>query len=227
MTSQRQPPVLDVLINRTVMETPVGPATTTFRFNRRAGPLDSIMAGEWTFGGTRITASLEDADGLGLPVPGSLTLDVSSVLTVASGNYSITLPFVDYTQATDPFNSPLNAARIDFTGALDSNLLPSQGGTADVFITLPLGGTPSPVTTTVQVWATRRDFLGRDFVTAVDSSLISISDSRFLVRNLGHPWEVGDTLTDEYGDVRTVRGVAHYPAGRGAFLEVLARRLGN
>ena len=84
---------------------------------------------------------------------------------------------------------------------------------------------PGPITT-VKVWAARQDFLGRDFVTSQPGGLLSISDSRFIVRAGGIGWQEGDTITDDAGDVRHIRGVSEYPAGRGRFLELLARHIG-
>ena len=75
------------------------------------------------------------------------------------------------------------------------------------------------------VWATRRDFSARDFVEAGNLGLITVSDSRFIVRALGPPWSEGDQFTDDEGFRRTVRGVSNH-GDRGRYLEVLGRRLG-
>ena len=85
---------------------------------------------------------------------------------------------------------------------------------------------PGPVTT-VKVWSARMDYQGKDFVTSQPGGLQSISDTRFVVRAGGIGWQEGDTIIDDAGDVRHIRGVSEYPAGRGRFLELLARRIGN
>ena len=79
--------------------------------------------------------------------------------------------------------------------------------------------------TRLPVWAARRDFSARDFVQSGNLGLITVSDSRFIVRALGPDWVEGDVFHDENGIRRTVQGVSNYGA-RGRYLEVLGRRLG-
>ena len=74
------------------------------------------------------------------------------------------------------------------------------------------------------VWAARRDFSPRDFVEAGDLGLVTVADTRFVVRALGPAWIEGDQFTDDEGQLRTVRGVSNYGA-RGRYLEVVGRRI--
>ena len=75
------------------------------------------------------------------------------------------------------------------------------------------------------VWAARRDFSARDFIQVGNVGLVTVADSRFIVRDLGPPWSEGDQFTDDEGFRRTVRGVSNH-GERGRYLEVLGRRLG-
>ena len=79
--------------------------------------------------------------------------------------------------------------------------------------------------TTVKLWAARRDFPARDFLDSTTAGLVTIMDSRFIVRDTGAAWATGDTFTDDEGKQRTVQGVSEV-YGRGRFLELLARRVG-
>ena len=79
--------------------------------------------------------------------------------------------------------------------------------------------------TLLKVWAARRDFTARDFVQAGSFGLITVSDSRFIIRALGVAWVEGEVFLDDEGFRRTVRGVSNH-GERGRYLEVLGRRLG-
>ena len=79
--------------------------------------------------------------------------------------------------------------------------------------------------TTVKLWAARRDFPARDFLDSTTAGLVTIMDSRFIVRDTGAAWATGDTFTDDEGKQQTVQGVSEV-YGRGRFLELLARRVG-
>ena len=79
--------------------------------------------------------------------------------------------------------------------------------------------------TLLKVWAARRDFAARDFVQAGNLGLITVADSRFIVRALGPAWNEGDVFQDDDGIRRTVQGVSNH-GERGWYLEVLGRRLG-
>ena len=86
----------------------------------------------------------------------------------------------------------------------------------------PLGN-PLPPTgeaTEVKLWAGRRDFSGRDFSQVVQGALISIRDTRYIVRVESGPWAAGDTFKDEDGATLSVQGVQQI--GR-QYLELLAR----
>ena len=85
----------------------------------------------------------------------------------------------------------------------------------------PLGNPLPPTSETeVKVWAQRKDFSGRDFSQVVQGSLITIRDTRYIVRAESGPWAAGDTFTDENGVTLSLQGVEQI--GR-QYLELLAR----
>ena len=85
----------------------------------------------------------------------------------------------------------------------------------------PLGNPLPPTSETeVKLWAGRRDFSGRDFSQAVAGGLVSIRDTRYIVRAESGPWAAGDTFADEDGVTLAVQGVQQI--GR-SYLELLAR----
>ena len=85
----------------------------------------------------------------------------------------------------------------------------------------PLGNPLPPTSETeVKLWAARRDFTGRDFSQVVQGSLITIRDTRYIVRAESGPWAAGDSFEAEDGVTLTVQGVQQI--GR-RYLELLAR----
>ena len=72
-----------------------------------------------------------------------------------------------------------------------------------------------------RVWAERRDFTGRNTLEVSQTAVLPIVDTRYTIRaEVGTALKVGDTLTDENGEVR---GIAEM--GR-QYLELLTRRIG-
>ena len=100
--------------------------------------------------------------------------------------------------------------------------LPGNSSTQSRAIALVLHtGPPVPLL----VWATRRDFAASDFITAGAGGPLVVGDVRYLVRDVGEAWAVGDEFTDEDGSRRFVKGIAK--VGRGRFLELFARNIGG
>ena len=84
---------------------------------------------------------------------------------------------------------------------------------------------PGPITT-VRLWAARRDFAARDFIQVTTGGLITIMDSRYIIRSESWPDAApADTFTDDDGAMRTVQGVSQVLGGR--YLELLARRVSS
>ena len=109
-------------------------------------------------------------------------------------------------------------APLVFTLDFDGDL-PTSGDVLKV--RLP-GGVDVEVTTTeeVKIWASRRDFGWKDFSQVVQGSLLTIRDTRYVVRVESGPWTAGDSFTDEDGNTLNVQGVQQL--GR-QYLELLAR----
>ena len=74
----------------------------------------------------------------------------------------------------------------------------------------------------VNVWHRRTDFEARDFVQTTDAGLVTVKDTRLLVRASTGPWVEGDVITDDRGETRTIEGVSEVGT-RGRYLESLAR----
>ncbi len=75
-----------------------------------------------------------------------------------------------------------------------------------------------------QVWASRRDFTGRDFLSTTADREAVVGLSRWTVRAGGVTWREGDTFEDADGQTWTVEGVAQLDRGR--FVELTAKRVG-
>ena len=85
----------------------------------------------------------------------------------------------------------------------------------------PLGNPLPPTSETeVKLWAQRRDFTGRDFSQVVQGGLVTVRDTRYIVRAESGPWSPGDTFLDEDGVTLTVQGVQQIER---AYLELLVR----
>ena len=87
------------------------------------------------------------------------------------------------------------------------------------------GGMDIEVTTTeeVKIWAARMDFSGKDFSQVLQGGIITIRDTRYIVRAESGPWAAGDSFQDEDGVTLTVQGVQLI--GR-QYVELLAREGG-
>ena len=145
-----------------------------------------------------------------------LTLPVSGVEVSWDGGAVETLSITALLERRTGFNETLTALHLTFDGTLPA------AGTA-LTLMLPSAGTQTVIrTATVNVWAARRDFRGRDFLRVSDTgSLITITSTRFIVRHEGPAWDTGDVFTDDQGATQTVQGVGEI--GRGRWLELLTQ----
>ena len=149
---------------------------------------------------------------------GSFPLDletpVSGVEVSFDGGEATELTIATITIERHPFTNLPTVYTLDFDGDL-----PTSGETLKVRIP---GDQDITVTTTedVLIWAQRRDFSWRDFSQVVQGSLISIQDTRYVVRAESGPWVAGDIFTNEDGIRFNVQGVQQL--GR-QYLELLAR----
>lgn len=215
MTIRRNDFVLDRLLTR---ETSIpGPvvADPTYRFDDKESNAGNVRSlGSWAIDGLDLIVYDHDADGVTLPVQGSIELDAESMVTITSGEYTFTTTLISYHYATNPFGQPYaNTRRL---GLAVAPVIPSGSFT----VSLPIAAEATVILGTKRVWCTRQDFRGRDQINIGVGSNFSLADTRIIVRN-DDSWASMDEFDFE-GDSYTVRGVAAI-GGRKQFLELLAR----
>ena len=214
MTNRHLEYVLDRLLSR---ETSIpGPTVdTTYRFNGKASGITNVDAvGRWFLDGVNLYVYEEDADGVALPVGGSLTLVDTSIVHIVAGSYNLATPLLAYQAGLNPLGQALPDTR-----RLELAMSPAIVG-GDFTISIPTGQEQTTIMGTKKVWCTRLDFRGRDQINITNFANFTLADTRIIVRNDGS-WDTMDTFTLD-GDTFTVRGVAKV-GGRGRFLELLAR----
>ena len=170
-----------------------------------------IYAGRWAIDGVNLYLFEEDADGLALPSGDSVTLDDESMVTITSGEYTLTTTLLSFEAARNPLSQmPLTDTR-HLTLAMAPNIpLP------EFTISLPIAGQPTIITSTKQVWCTRLDFRGRDQINITNfGANFTLADTRIIVRNDGS-WDTMDTFTLD-GDT-TTSAVSPRLAGAGGTL---------
>ena len=206
--------VLDRLLTRQTSIPGPEMVDPTYRFDsKQSGVTNVRAAGRWAIDGSALYVYDHDADGLALPVAGSIALDADSMVTITSGEYTFTTTLLVYNVGVNPFGQPLaNTLRFELAMA------PSIPGAFT--ISLPVAAEATVITGTQQVWCARLDFRGRDHVNIGAGSFFTLEDTRIIVRNDGS-WANMDTFTLD-GESYVVRGVAEV-GGRGRHLELLAR----
>ena len=205
--TQRQAPVLDRLINANVTTTAAGYAEYVFN-DREDDPSD----GTWQIDGQTVIIGRYDSQDH--RVPDDLSLPLVGVV-VESGGVSATVRVTAWELVTGSYNVPA-AWALTVDGAL-----PAAGAT--LALRLPLGAGVAR-TVSRKVWASRRDFTGRDFLDISVDRAVVVALSRWTVRADGLSWREGDTFEDADGVAWTVEGVAQLDRGR--FVEVMAKRVG-
>ena len=219
MTTREFTPRLDRQITREVTSTVEVPASAVYTYDALyVGGGDNLDPGTWRReSDTELILALADSGG-GLSFPQDLVLPLDGVGVSWDGAAASILTITALVIVRAGFTFQPISLRVTFGSAL-----PAAG--AALAITVQTGGTQTVTQTTQRpVWAARRDFLGRDLVTAIAGSLVTIGDTRFIVRAEGPAWDEGDTFIDDEGVTRTVRGVAQI--GRSRYLELLARFIG-
>ena len=213
MTTRHLEYTLDRLLTRQT-SIPGPEIDPIYRFDsKQSGVTNVRAAGRWAIDGSTLFVYDHDADGLALPVAGSIALDADSMVEITSGEYTFTTTLLVYNVGLNPFGQPLaNILRFGLA------LAPSIPGAFT--ISLPVAAEATVITGTKQVWCTRRDFTGRDQLNIGDGSHFTLADTRIIVRADG-TWNTLDLFTFE-GDNYAVRGVSAI-GGRGRYLELLAR----
>ena len=211
------PPVLDRIIKREATVEKTGAAVHSYTWNvedrQQERPDDMSWYRE---SDTELRVALDATSGGDFPT--DLTAPIEGVGVSWDGAEPVTLTVTAIEIIRLGFTFVPVGVRLTFDGDLPA---------AGMVLTLSIPtGEETTITTTVMrsEWAARRDFMGRDVVSASDTGLYSLTDSRFIVRAGGPGWDEGDNFTDDEGTTRTVRGVAQI--GRGRYLELLARSVG-
>ena len=218
-TREFQPPVLDRIIERLVTTTVEIPASMVYPFNELyTGGGDDLDPGTWIRESDTVLL-IDPVDSNGISFPTDLVTPLEGVGVAFDGADATTLTITGLEVSRHPFTFQIQNIRLTFGSALPA------AGTV-LTLSVETEGTQTVTqTVTRKEWASRRDFLGRDLtrVTSTDS-VVTIQDTRFIVRAGGLAWKENDTLTDDEGVSRIVQGVAQI--GRGRYLELLARSIG-
>ena len=222
MTTREITPRLDRQITREVTTTVTtqGGADYTWAMRRTVAPSGTPGAGQW-YRATDRQLYFAASPTTGGAFPFDLVATISGVEVSLDGGAVTTLTVTTITIERHPFTNLPIAYTLDFGGDLPDLPLPDSPFLQTLTIRLPSGMAMEVTTTTeVKLWAERRDFSGRDFSQVQQGGLITVRDTRYVVRRESGPWAAGDTFLDEDGVTLTVQGVQQI--GR-AYLELLAR----
>ena len=224
MTTRQFRPNLDRQISREVTTTTTEDVTVTlpptvFTWDTNTGQM-TPADGEWYYQdetrlivggmastGGEIMAGLENVEG---------------VVVSFGGRPGATLTLVSSVAQRHPFTfQPTGAIILTFSAPIP---VPVSGDSLSVSIPGATSTTTETTTTTetIRIWAQRRDFSGRDFTQVQNASLITLRDTRYIVRVESGPWEPTDTFLDENGERLTVQGVSQIQR---SYLELLVRTL--
>ena len=227
MTSPRgDAPKLDRLLTRTMLAQ--GPLTDrVFTFDYRSVSQSSFRttAGEWAYGETFLKLAETDANGRILPVVDNVPIDAQAIFTLTGANYTVSFVATAYTIPRSSFNQlQPDARRVDFdAGSIDGASLPGLRTAGAMTLTFPATAVGTEERE-VKVWHRRTDFTAADFVKTAEAGLVTVKDTKLLVRASTGPWTEGDAITDDEGRGRRIDGVSQ--VGRGRYIELLARRIG-
>ena len=213
MTTREFIPRLDRQITYTVTETVLAPTLLSYTWGTEyTGSGNPSNQGWRRDSNTRLTLALVTTSGGDFPTDLEAPIDGAGVSWDGAAASTLGITAIDVVR--DPFTFRPLAVILDFDGDL-----PASGTTHEVSIP---GTDQMEVTQTreAKLWAGRRDFTGRDFSTVVEGSLITIRDTRYIVRAESGPWAARDTFKDENGVTLNVQGVQQI--GR-QYLELLVR----
>ena len=217
MTTRRDyAPVLDRLIRREVTTEVVVPAATAYTYDEvfTGGGVTHLSDGTWIRNSdTELTIALEDSSG-GLSFPDDLVTPFPGVEVSWDGATPTILIITDIEILLSGFTFVPLSLKLTFDGPLPA------AGTALTLMVSTAGTQTVTQTTTVNVWAARRDYRGRDFLSASDIGRFPVTSTRFIVRAEGPAWVIGDIFTDDKGESQEVQGIGEV-AGRGRYLELL------
>ena len=93
-------------------------------------------------------------------------------------------------------------------------------------MTLVYSVTTPEIDTVYTYWARCNDFAAGDFVSSGNAGLVTVADSRYVVRRDPY-WVEGVRFTDETGDTRTVQGVSEFRRNSDHSVDALVHRGGD
>ena len=213
MTTRELAPNLDRQITREVTTTGMAPALMSYTWGTEFTGSGRPPNERWRRDSdTQLSLALATTSGGAFPT--DLVAPIAGVSVSWDGGAASTLGIT----AIDVIRDQLSFVPLGVTLTFDGDL-PASGTILELGI--PGGGQMEvTITTEVKIWAHRRDFTGRDFTQVQQGGLITIRDTRYVVRAESGPWAAGDTFTDEDGVTLNVQGVQQI--GR-SYLELLAR----
>ena len=211
MTTREFTPRLDRQISHDVTTTVEVPASKTYVFNTEELSTDRIDDGGWRRDSdTELAIGLNDSNGVSFP---DLFPPLTDAEVAFDGATATILTLTGFDLIRNPFGQLLGIL-LTF-----DDVLPAAGTALSLMV--PTGGTQSVTQTVTQaLWAARRDFSGKDFSQVLQGGIITIRDTRYVVRAESLPWAAGDSFQDEDGVTLTVQGVQLI--GR-QYVELLAR----
>ena len=214
MTTRASVPRLDRQISHEVTTTVEVPASKTYVFNTEELSTDRIDDGGWRRDSdTELAIGLNDSNGVSFP---DLFPPLTDAEVAFDGATATILTLTGFDLIRNPFGQLLGIL-LTF-----DDVLPAAGTVLSLMV--PTGGTQSVTQTALKaIWAARMDFSGKDFSQVVEGGIITIRDTRYVVRAESGPWAAGDSFQDEDGVTLTVQGVQLI--GR-QYVELLAREGG-
>ena len=133
MTTRHLEYTLDRLLTRQTSIPGPEMADPTYRFNSKESGVTNVRAaGQWDIDGVNLFVYGHDADGLSLPVAGSIALDADSMVTITSGQYTFTTTLLRYNVALNPLGTPVGNIRV-----LELGAQPAIPDGSDFTISLP------------------------------------------------------------------------------------------
>ena len=187
MTTREFIPRLDRQITREVETTTTTQGGADFTWAEELTVAIDPQEGQWRRASdTQLVFSATPSTGGAFPF--DLEAPVSGVEVSFDDGAATELTITAIAIARHPFTGLEEAYTLDFDGDL-----PTSGDVLEVRIP---GGQPQTVTTTeeVKIWAGRRDYSGRDFSQVVEDGLLTIRDTRYVVRAESGPWAAGGYL---------------------------------
>ena len=219
-TGRGDAPKLDRILKRTIrtdIPLPIAP----YVFNKRSQ--GGLVQGEWSYTSTSLTLHEKDIYDRILPEVDNVNVEDLDPFVLTVGSYTVSFVATAYEIPRSSWNQPIPNERIFrfADGSINTATLDALADDTKVSLQLPIHSTGTSERV-VNVWHRRTDFEARDFAQTTDAGLVTVKDTRLLVRAPTGPWVEGDVITDDRGETRTIERVSEVGT-RGRYLESLAR----